>query len=388
MALTRTTKKNKSILILSATAGAGHVRAGDALMDAAHIYFSGTEIHHEDILNFTSPLFKKLYNDVYVSLVAASPEFWGYLYNRAGHGQTSKKKSLLVKLFDQINYKKYLRVINELRPDAILCTHFLPYLAIADKIQSTGWNIPFFVATTDYDVHPLWIHPAVRRYYAASDESAWTICSFGIPSEKIITTGIPIMPQFARHSTQRTARAALNLPEKMFTIMVLSGGYGIGIIDKLVPSVAEFLHSFPKKRFQLLIVCGKNRKLFGALSHISYPANVSVKLYPFVQNIDELMSASDLLITKSGGLTVSEALAKHLPMIIFDPIPGQEARNAYYLLEHGAAMSAFNFPNLHYKVQTLIFHPDQLQAMRNAAGQIAHPDAAHDILKDLLAHLY
>jgi|WetSurMetagenome_2_1015567.scaffolds.fasta_scaffold210589_1 processive 1,2-diacylglycerol beta-glucosyltransferase len=380
-------KRRKSILILSATAGAGHVRAGDALMNATRNYFQDIDIHHEDILNFTSPVFKKLYNDVYVSLVAASPEFWGYLYNRAGHGRSSKKKSFPVKLFDYLNYKKYLRVIDELQPDAVLCTHFLPYLAIADTIQSTGWKIPFFVATTDYDVHPLWIHPAIRRYYTASDETAWTIRSFGIPADMIKTTGIPIMPRFAQHCSRRAIRAALDISEKSFTIMILSGGYGIGVIDKLVPSVAEFLGTFSRKKFQLLVICGKNQKLYNTLSRASYPGNVSVIVYPFIQNIDELMSASDLLITKSGGLTVAEALAKHLPMIIFDPIPGQEARNAYYLIEHGAAMTAFSFPNLHFKLQDLIDHPQSLRSMQSAATQIAHPDAACEILRDLLSQI-
>ena len=378
-------KPKKKILILSATAGAGHVRAGEALEETARDFSLPVTLLHEDILNFTFPLFKKLYNDLYFGLVNASPELWGYLYKKTN--LTRKKKSPLLKLFDHFNYKKYLETLHLLRPDAVVCTHFLPYAAIAGELTKRGWSIPFFVSTTDFDVHSLWIAPGIMHYYAATDESAWTIRSHGIDEFRISVTGIPIRSHFGIKVDQTGARKQLGLSTNKFTIMILSGGYGIGVLDDLVASIADFLGTYKKKQFQLLIVCGKNQALYDSLRRYRFPQNVTPVLFKFVPFINQLMDCSELLITKSGGLTVSEALAKHLPMIIFDPIPGQEGRNAEYLTEQGAAMRAFSFQNLHYKLKMLIDNPERLRSMRGNAGTIAKPNAAHAIMLDVLKRI-
>ena len=374
----------KSILILSATAGAGHVRAGDALAETARTLSLPVQIQHEDILSFTFPLFKKLYSETYYALVNASPELWGYLYKKTEKNTVRKKPSFL-KLFDHFNYKTYLKRLQEIRPDAIICTHFLPYAAITDEIRKSTWRIPFFSVPTDYAVHALWIDPSIKRYYVATDEAAWTLSAQGIPNNNVVATGIPVMPQFRKALNKNVVRKKLGLRPNVFTIMVLSGGYGIGVIDKLVPSIANFLSTYgTNKQFQLLVVCGKNPTLYDKLRGMDFPNTVHVQLYQFISFVDALMNCSDVLITKSGGLTVSEALAEHLPMVIFDPIPGQEGRNADYVIEHGAGLSAINLPALHYKLQHLIDEPKQLDTMRKNAKQIARPDAAKKILEDVL----
>ncbi len=377
----------KSILVLSATAGAGHVRAGEALIDTAKKLSLPIKIQHEDILNFTSPVFKKLYNDLYFAIVNASPDLWGYLYKRTEFKGPGKERSPLIKLFDQFNYKKYLQALEEIQPDAVLCTHFLPYAAIAHELRKPSWKIPFFVATTDYDVHSLWINPNIEHYYTASEEAAWTIQSHGIGKNKVTVTGIPVMPQFGVHNKQKEAENNLNLLPSTFTIMILSGGYGVGMIDKLIPSVADLLSTYKQKKFQMLVVCGNNQKLYDKLKQIAFPRNISIQLYKFISFVDQLMDCADVLITKSGGLTVSEALAKHLPMIIFDPIPGQEGRNAEYLTEHGAALRAFSFPNLQFKLKQIIEQPAVTKKMKSNAERIAHPDAAKNILEDVIKNI-
>ncbi len=380
-------ENKKHVLILSATAGTGHIRAGNALAETARSLSLPIVIQHEDILNFTFPLFKKLYNDLYFTLVNASPDLWGYLYKHTESSGKIKQKPPFIKLFDHFNYKKYLKVLDELKPDAILCTHFLPYQAITDEIVKSSWKIPFFAVTTDYDVHTIWINPAVHHYYVATEEAAWTVRSHGIPDDQITITGIPVMPQFTVQSSQKHLRKKFQLSPNQFTIMILSGGYGIGVIDKLVISIAEFLSGFNRSRFQLLVVCGKNQMLYEKLKRLSFPTNITPRLFQFIAYVDELMECSDVLISKSGGLTVSEVLAKHLPMIIFDPIPGQEAHNANYLTEHGAAWRAPNFPNLHFKLKQLIKNPELLRKMKHAASQIARPEAAKHILHDLILRL-
>ncbi|TAK55783.1 MAG: hypothetical protein EPO24_11775 [Bacteroidetes bacterium] len=369
------------LLILSATAGAGHVRAADALVTTARTLHLPLTIEHRDILDFTYPIFKKVYSQVNNTIAGHAPELWGYLYKRAERKGLPKPKHPLLKVFDQFNFKKYLRFIHDFHPDAVLCTHFLPYLAITDELKKPSWRIPFYSIPTDYDVHSLWINPSVKHYFVATDEAAWTVRSYGVGEKNITITGIPVHPEFTSITSKLKARKSLGLEAKRLTIMILSGGYGIGVIDKLVPSILEFLSLFERMKFSVVVVCGRNQKLFDTLSLLTPPPNVAFQCYGFVTFIDKLMDASDVLVTKSGGLTVSEALAKHLPMIIFDPVPGQEGRNADYINEHGAAMRTSGFANLNFKLKRLIEEPERLVAMKKYALAIAKPNAAEEILK-------
>ena len=298
-----------------------------------------------------------------------------------------KKKSPLLKLFDQFNYKKYLRTLKEWNPDGVICTHFLPYAAISEQLKGPDWRIPFFGVVTDYYVHSLWLNGSLKRYYVPSEEAAWGMCEQGISEENSLVTGIPVMPQFGERMGKRKARTSLELSHTPFTILVLSGGYGVGVIDELVPSIAGFLSSLLQSQFQLVVVCGRNRELYETLKQKKFPSNVDVRLFQFVDFVDRLMDASDLLITKAGGLTISEALTKNLPMIIFDPIPGQEGHNTNYLLENGAALTATNFTILHFKLKKILEQPDLLSSMRTNAAKIARPDAAKKILEDVVSQI-
>ncbi len=379
--------ERKSILLLSATAGAGHRRAAEALAAAAKRFSPRLAVTHEDILDFTSPLFKKLYSEVYYTIADRSPDLWGYLYNTTDRGGKSPARSPLMKLFDHFNYQKYLRALRRLTPDAVLCTHFLPYAAITEELRKSSWNLPFFSVPTDYYVHTLWLDPSIRRYYVASEEARFLLEARGVAPDRIEVTGIPVMPEFTERTDPRTARRRLGLDEDAFTVMLLSGGYGIGVADELVASLSSFLASLPGRSFQLIVVCGKNPALYGSLRKLRHPKRVAVRLYQYVDYVDRLMDASDLLVTKSGGLTVSEALAKRLPMIIFHPFPGQEGRNAEYLFENGAALAAWSLPSLQYKLKQLIDRPARLVRMRANARAIAAPNAARLILTDLLKQL-
>src|SRR5260370_33129437 len=126
-------------------------------------------ISHQDILDFTLPLFRTLYSKSYYAVVRRSPELWGYLYKRSERATPRKSKAGLMRMFDHFNYKKYLAKLDSMKPDAVVCTHFLPYLAIEEKIMHPSCRIPFFAVTTDYNVHSLWIISAIRRLYEPPD---------------------------------------------------------------------------------------------------------------------------------------------------------------------------------------------------------------------------
>lgn len=378
---------NRTVLLLSATAGAGHFRAAEALVETATAINLPVNIRHEDILNYTFPLFKSFYSKIQFAITGSSPELWGYLYNKTEFEGSPKSKSALAKLFNSLNYKQYMKLLETLQPVAMVCTHFLPYTAIQEELEKPDWPIPVFSVTTDYDIHSLWVSPSVRRFYVASDQAAWTLRSHGIPNERIVVTGIPVLPQFTTIVDRESSRKFLEVSPDVFTILILSGGYGVGVIDELVISIEQLLASCSPSRFQLLISSGRNAALHQKLQRITHPANVSAKIYQFIPYVGKLMDAADVLITKAGGLTVTEALAKHLPLIIFDPTPGQENRNAIYLMESGAAVSATSFTNLNFKLEQVIEDPELLNRMRTNAQKLAKPEAAKVILEDVLSQL-
>jgi processive 1,2-diacylglycerol beta-glucosyltransferase len=379
-------KRELFFLILSCSGGAGHVRAAEALHKTAQLSNLPIRTEQYDVLDFTTKLFKRFYSESYIQMVNRAPELWGYLYQQSER-KPYKKKGFL-KTFDQINYRRYLRTLQELRPDAIICTHFLPYISVSTVLRKNGILAPVFAATTDFDVHQLWIDPIVERYYVFHQESAWQLQSKQVRANKIKVTGIPVMPEFHSHTKSKEARRKLGINVNHFTLLSLSGGFGMGRVKDIVEQVSTTLTLFPKRKFNLLIVCGKNDKVRTEIESLHFPENVHSHIFGFVSNIHELMDASDVLISKAGGLTSSEALSKSLPMLIIDPIPGQESRNTDIIVEHHAGWKAINLANLSYKLQNILTTPALLTQARTATHRLAKSNAASTILADVYNFLY
>ena len=377
-------EQQRFFLILSASGGAGHIRAGDALLQAASHSDLPIRAEHYDCLDFTSRAFKKLYAESYLAMVNRIPELWGYFYSKS---ERRPYKKGVLSLFDHFNYRRYLKTLRALKPAAVLCTHFLPYVSISEKICADGMDIPFFAVTTDFDVHQLWVDPSVRRYFVHHNESAWQLHAKGIPRDRFTVAGIPIMSEFGKRRSVLRSRRRMDIPSRNFTVLLLSGGFGVGRIERILDSVVDTLGSFAQASFNLIIVCGKNEKLRSNLGGRRFPTNIRPKLFGFVDNIHDLMDASDVLVSKSGGLTSAEAMAKRLPMIIVDPIPGQEARNADIIVEHGAGFRAFDLPNLGYKLRRMLETPELLERARTATRELAKPHAAESILTDIVQSL-
>ena len=373
------------ILILSCSGGAGHIRAAEALHRTATLTGLPIRTEHYDVLDFTSKIFKRFYSETYLQMVNRAPELWGYLYEQSE--RKPYKKKVIIKSFDQLNYKRYLQTLLELTPDAIICTHFLPYISVSSELRKKGIVAPIFAVTTDFDVHQLWVDPIIERYFVFHKESAWQLQSKQVAAENITVAGIPVMPEFQYKQKQKTVRTKLGIKSNQFTILVLSGGFGIGRIREIVEQTTTTLAGFNKKNFNLLIVCGKNEKVRGEIEAMQFPKNINPRIFGFVDNIHQLMDAADLLISKAGGLTSSEAMAKSLPILIVDPIPGQESRNTDIIIEHGAGWKAINLVNLSYKLRKILETPSILIQARKATQRLAKPHAASTILKDVFKFL-
>jgi processive 1,2-diacylglycerol beta-glucosyltransferase len=232
---------------------------------------------------------------------------------------------------------------------------------------------PLWVQVTDFDVHSLWIHPQVDHYCVASDEVAFRLADRGVRNE-ISVTGIPVMPQFSQPLDRATCAKELGISPDKFTGLLMAGGAGVGSLDELA---ARLL--WGDEDIQLVALAGRNAELLAKLRKLA--RSKPGRLFPlgFTTTVERVMAASDLVITKPGGLTVSECLAMGKPMLLVSPIPGQEERNADYLLESGAALKAVDGAVLGFKFDRLLADPARLRAMGDAARRIAMPDAASTV---------
>jgi len=367
------------ILILSVSAGAGHVRAAQALEAAAKAANPPLQATHLDLLTLVPKEFRKLYGEQYIKLVDKLPQLWSFLYAKTDRPSRDSVLGALKRAAEKLNTRKLQTEIARLRPDAILCTHFLPAELLSRQkaqLKNKGATLPpLWVQVTDFDVHALWVHPHVDRYCVASDEVAFRLADRGVPRAKISVTGIPVMPQFSVPLDRRECALELGLAPERFTVALMAGGAGVGSLDELATRLLR-----ASDELQLIALAGRNAELLARLRKLakSHPG----RLFPlgFTTTVERVMSASDLVVTKPGGLTVSECLAKHKPMLLVSPIPGQEERNADYLLEAGAALKAADAATLEFKLGQLLADPARLRAMSEAAHRIGRPHAAQDVI--------
>jgi processive 1,2-diacylglycerol beta-glucosyltransferase len=361
----------KKLLILSVSAGAGHVRAAQAVEAAARAASPALEPTHLDLLTLVPADFRKLYGQQYIKLVEKLPQLWSYLYAKTDRVSRDSVAGRLKRAAEKLNTRKLSAQIEQLAPDVILATHFLP-AELLSRQKAKGKKLPpLWVQVTDFDVHALWVHPHVDRYCVASEEVAFRLADRGVPKERITVTGIPVMPQFSAPLARAECARELGVAPGRFTVLMMAGGAGVGGIDEL----AARLLRLPDE-LQMIALAGRNEELLRKLQKLAgaHPG----KLFPlgFTTTVERVMTVSDLVVTKPGGLSVSECLAKGRPMLLVSPIPGQEERNADYLLEAGAAIKAVDAATLEFKLRGLLADPARLRAMSEAAHKIARPQAA------------
>jgi len=366
------------ILILSASVGNGHVTAAEALKKSFEAEGVGREIRHEDVLNFTNPLFRRLYGKAYIDLVNSMPEVLGWMYDQLDEPWKNEKRRLF---FDKLNAQPLIKMIREFEPDWVVCTHFLPSEIISDLKGKGKLTCRQAIVVTDFDIHALWLCRNFERYFVAIDEGRFYLESLGFPAEKVSVTGIPIDPKFGLNKPKQAMREKFELDPDRPTIILSLGGFGVGKMDDLIASLRSITTPV-----QILAMCGKNDELKTKLEKNS-GKDETVRIIPvgYTKEMDEYMSASDLIVGKPGGLTTCEALAKGLGFVIVNPIPGQEERNSDHLLENGCAIRSNNPATLAYKIERLLKDPERMKTMSENARRFARPNAAKDIAETIKA---
>jgi len=369
-----------SVLILHATAGAGHTRAAQAV--AAALKPSGRSYQVIDTLECTSALFRRMYVKSYIDLVQKAPELWGYFYEKSDVIRAPNSKRTRLRLaFDKLNARSFKTLLEETKPAVIICTHFLPLELLSDLKGRGKLNTPVHAVITDVSPHAFWVYPHIEHYHVATPSAARELARKGFPAERISVTGIPVDPIFAHRTPAPAARVKLGLPEKP-TVLLLSGGFGIGPMKQMLASFAE-----SRSNLSLVVVAGKNAELEKACQALAAKLPVPVKVHGFVTNMHELMDAADLIVTKPGGLTTTEILTKGKPMALVAPIPGQEQRNCEYLLEEGAAVRLYDVGDSAHYLEKWLDDKARMKRMSAAACALARPEAAMDIAAALLARL-
>jgi len=375
-------KSKPRVLLLSASSGAGHLRAAQALEQA----FSARGdciVEHIDAMKYASKLFQSLYHKTYISLANRAPDLLGVLYNSTDQPWNDPRPRLAM---DRLNVQPMIRMLKRVQPDLCIATHFLPGEILAWLIAKKKLRTRNAIVVTDYDVHALWLCHTIDRYYVALPESAEYMAAIGVPREKLCITGIPVDPLFAKPVDRNAVRKHLSLDPIAPIVLVAAGGEGVGPIEQLVRGLLEL-----RRPWQIVAIAGKSEKMRKRLEALSRQAGSlpggALRLCPvgFTTEMDQYMAAANLLVGKAGGLTTSEALARALPMVLIEPIPGQEERNADHLLEAGAAIRCNNLPVAAWKVATLLDDPARLKQMQEAARRMARPSAAVDIAEDALA---
>jgi processive 1,2-diacylglycerol beta-glucosyltransferase len=369
------------VLVLSASAGAGHLRAAEALEKAIQVRGLASEVQHLDVLKYTNQVFRHFYSKAYIDLVNRAPEVLGWLYD---YLDDPKKNDPLRQAFDRLNANPFIRYLRRYQPDVAICTHFLPSGIISSLKHEDKIRVMNSVVVTDFDVHAMWLCRHAEQYFVALNETKVHLKALGVPESMVTVSGIPIDPVFAVAKDQRAMRRKHGLEEDRFTILVSAGGFGVGPVGHLMQALTRLEHSA-----RVVAVCGRNEALKAELSAAikTFPRRsaVSFTLVGFTTEMDELMTAADLFVGKPGGLTTSEALAKGLPMVVINPIPGQEERNSDHLLEEGVAIRCNNLPALAFKIDTLLDTPGKLARMAENARALGKPDAAFTIVDRLNA---
>lgn len=369
------------ILIATVTAGGGHLAAAAALDEAWRALRPDDVVERVDVVKFFSPLHRKIHADGYVKLVERAPELWGMIFARTDDPKVARRLNQIQRLFPSVARLRFARFVKKFKPDAVLCTHYEP-LAVSGSLKAEGPGScrPLCVSVvTDFEAHALWMEDGVDLYCVAAEETKARLIARGAVAENVVATGIPIAAKFSTKLERRAIRKSLGLRDDLPVLLVLSGGFGMGPVGKMLVELDKVSHAF-----QTLVVCGRNEDLRRELA--AQDRKHPTRVLGFASNMHELMAAAHLILTKPGGLTSSEALALGKPLFILDPIPGQEAANSDFLLERGAAAKVNRVEDLPYRVEQLL-GSKKLAEMASAAKALGRPKAAEAVCKEVVRRL-
>lgn len=367
------------ILVLTVLAGMGHLRAAQAIEEALRNLSEKVETKCIDPLKLASPKLSEFLNRFYLWVIK-SPlhHFWGFLYENSLLSSSCSP----FRWFISKKYAQGIReIVKEFEPDVIVSTHPFATAGAGLLKKKNFIECPLVSCATDFDVHPFGICHEVDIFIVPDITISGYLQKKGISRERIGILGIPITLEFSQKKTKEELREKLGLKQDLPIILLLSGGFGVGPIEEVVVSFKDF-----GDIAQLVVVAGKDGILKERLEEIRSGIGAQIKVFGYIENMEELMGASDLAITKPGGLSTAEALAKKLPLILLDPIKGQEVKNFKHLVKAGAGVYTKKVEEIPRIVAHLLAHPTRLDLMKSKAEELSRPNSATQIAGLLLSY--
>jgi processive 1,2-diacylglycerol beta-glucosyltransferase len=366
------------VTILSCNYGGGHKRAGEAIAEEWHARTGGRAEIVDYFARFVHPVFDAVTKFSYIQSVRRAPYMYGLFYKLTGDIQPD---SFVQRAINRMGMERLDRYLSDTRPDVVACVHCTPAGTMSDLRSAGRSTVPCLTVITDYVTHSQWIHPYVDSYCVPNDGVRDGLVQRGIPAERITVSGLPIEQKFQRPLDRDALRVRFGLVPGVPVILVMAGAYAMlgGVLD-----VVRVLAHLPYP-LQALVVCGYDRRLEDQVRARAGSSPHPFHVFGYVDNVEELMTVSDLLITKAGGVTVSEALVKRLPMLVYRPIPGQEEGNTRFLLTSGAAFAPRSPAMLRQALEDLLAHPDRLAAMQRTAAGLGRADASRVVVTQLIA---
>ena len=363
-------KSGVKIFITYASCGTGHRRAAEAIDNYLRSYNKNLELRLIDVLKKSSILFRNIYPYGYALIVNYAPWLW-----IAGFWITyTRLLRPIIRCFrfiiNRLNTKSFAKFIIKENPDIIISTHFLTSEVSTHLKRTQKINSKIITVITDFGIHPFWITEATDMYVVASDFTKKQLVLEGIKENRIKEFGIPIDIKFSKQYERDALCRKLGLQQDKFTVLITSGSFSIGPIEKIV----DLLY----KDIQLLVVCAHNKSLYKRLNNKNYP---NARVFGFIDNIQELMAISDIIVTKPGGLTISESLAMELLPVFIAVIPGQETENIKFLAASGIGIYVRNINTLRDTILDFKGNPYKLGKIKENIGKVKKPLATQELCR-------
>lgn len=346
-----------NILILSASTGGGHMASSKALKNFIETHNKDANVRVIDTIKYINPTLNKVVSGGYTTLAKEFPLVYKRLYKLTDQ---KRKLTSMVGKMNLIFSKKLVPLINDFKPDIIITTHPFSTEMISLLKERKKIDIPLMCIMTDYIAHNTWIKPRVDAYIVASETMKNEMIDRGISDKKVYPYGIPVDKKFLEEFDKTKIMHEVGFKEGKTTILVMAGSFGV----KNISTIYDEISNIPLD-IQIIVITGNNKKLFDELSYKVEVSNKKTELIEFTTEVNKFMKISDVIITKPGGVTTSEALSCNLPMIVFDAIPGQEEGNARFLIENNMAISIGNGSKCKDEVNKLLKDKDKLKDMKN-----------------------
>lgn len=365
-------------LILSISTGQGHHATGKAVADCFERM--GVPCETLDAYGYVEPLMQSLISKGYLITTKHIPKITSKAYDIIVKKTTPSPEYSPLRMTHTYMVIELQEYLEKYQPDVVVCTHVLSSAMMSILKENGQYRGLVAGIVTDFTVHPLWEETGWIDYYVTpSMLLEYQMKKKGLPAEKLLPFGIPIRPEFSEKKEKREARKLLGLDPDKNTLLLMGGSMGYGKIDKTLIEIDHL-----GMDFQILVVCGNNDKMFRKIHRLKEKLTCDVRVYGFVDNVHEMMDAADCIITKPGGITSSEAMAKELPMIMVNPIPGQEERNVEFMLNNGLAVAVTKTFPIEEAVFSLFRHPETIEHMRNTIALRGKKHAAERLCEFLI----